>query len=307
MSGNNNNNNNTPKPSGSPPFGAPTEPRAMREQAARAAGGGRGRIRVALPIVPPPGQPPNQYPFGENNDDGRSGSAVVFGVAEGSDTRVRHPNAEAYPPPQVQQQGPPRVGGHIRPPPGLFQPPSGPAYQPRADANMGRRVSSDGAVYPPPQQDNRRVSRGFNPERMHHRGPAEGRFFSRCPPDYSGWLPGYSGAPRSTEPQTKLSSRWLTRVLQQTVAHDHVIASRRRSQEIIAQRAAEEQRLRQEQQELQELQARFVEHQRGLEAQKAAREQAARVEKAREQFEKGRDFEDDDDFYPGHRRNGGSI
>ncbi|KAK8131663.1 hypothetical protein PG984_008101 [Apiospora sp. TS-2023a] len=247
MSGNNN--NNTPKPSGSPPLGAPTAPRAMREQAARAAASGRGRIRVALPIVPPAGQPPNpnpprpppnQYPFGETGDsDGRSGSAVVFGVAEGSDTRVRHPNAEAYPPHGMQHHCPPR---------------------PRADANMGRRVSSDGAAYPP-NQDNRRVLQGFNPERMDRRGPAE-------------------------------------------VAHDHVIASRRRSQEIIAQRAAEQQRLEQEQRNLN---ASFAARQREREAQKAAREQAARIEKARDQFEKGRDFEDDDDFFPGHRRNGGSI
>lgn len=321
--------NNTSQPSSPPPVGAPTAPRAMRKQAARGGVNGISRGSGAMPSAPAPAVPqtpgqngpssamqtpyrlPLQTPLRSgrsgrmvNGDDDRSGAAVVFGVAEGSNTRVRHPSAEAYPPSEIEQRAP-RVGGHIRPPPGLFQPPTGPAYQPRSDANQSCRISSDGAAYPSGQQ-NRRASQGYTREQIERQRPSEG--------ECSLWDPIYIyPAPGATEMQTGFSYPLLITFSQEPVPNEHIVASRRRSQEIFAERAAESRRQMQEQSDLQNLFA--AQQRRGREMQprpeteeeRAAREQAERIQAARQQFEQGRSFEDDDDFYPRHRRNGGSI
>ncbi|KAK8068812.1 hypothetical protein PG994_005428 [Apiospora phragmitis] len=190
-------------------------------------------------------------------------------AAAASGPRPRQPSAGNYYPPLTARR--------IAPPPGLFQAPDGTVYNARSDASASRRISFDGQMYSQQYAGGRRMSQDFGFPRPGHR-------------------PG-----QLLQEQVLAShdeSRRMDR--ERAVAQSSFAASQQYQQAVPAQQSPHPMR------------QAIIDAQRSPVAtparvyetaeQKAAREKAERIEKARKQFEKGRGFEDDDEFYAGGRR-----
>ncbi|KAK8045521.1 hypothetical protein PG993_005545 [Apiospora rasikravindrae] len=217
---------------------------------------------------------------------------------------------------------PPLTVRRIAPPPGLFQPPSGTPYNARSDANASRRISSDGSMYSQPSGDPRlsttSAAQQARPRRSElseeqviaTREPAARILQERRAAEaaFDAQQRQVATPPRSVaaEPPSVAMQRSLQILQWARGDAEHPVNNRpqqyaaptRPHQQAAAAAATQRQRS--------PAPATKSETEEEKEA-REAREKEERIEAARKRFEKGRGFEDDEEFFAGHRRNSGSA